>query len=125
VYIHQIKASWNLGFEQWLPKWRRNGFKTANGDPVKNVPLIRYISALLDQRAMSGQKVRIVTDIDSRANPYEKVRIQHVRGHTGEEGNEGADLLANQGCGLATVVERDWEAMESEIRADLEAGSYK
>ena len=45
------------GFREWMPKWLRNGFKSSTGQPVKNAPLIRYLSALLDLRAREGQKV--------------------------------------------------------------------
>ena len=41
-----------------MPKWLRNGFKSSTGQPVKNAPLIRYLSSLLDLRAREGQKVR-------------------------------------------------------------------
>ncbi|KAI0746188.1 ribonuclease H-like domain-containing protein [Earliella scabrosa] len=44
-------------FREWMPKWLRNGFKSSTGQPVKNAPLIRYLSALLDLRAREGQKV--------------------------------------------------------------------
>lgn len=33
----------------------------------------------------------------------------------GEEGNENADRLANQGCWLAETPERDWAALEQEV----------
>ena len=46
------------GFREWMPKWLKSGFIASNGKPVKNAPLIRYLSALLDQRAREGQKVR-------------------------------------------------------------------
>ena len=41
-----------------MPKWLKSGFIASNGKPVKNAPLIRYLSALLDQRAREGQKAR-------------------------------------------------------------------
>ncbi|RPD56755.1 ribonuclease H-like protein [Lentinus tigrinus ALCF2SS1-6] len=44
-------------FREWMPKWLNNNFKTSTGEPVKNAPLIRYLAALLDQRAREGQKV--------------------------------------------------------------------
>ncbi|KZT02364.1 ribonuclease H-like protein [Laetiporus sulphureus 93-53] len=83
----------------WLPKWLDNGFKTAKGDPVKNVQLIYYLNALLAQRALEGQKVH----------------LEYVRGHAGEEGNEGADALANIGAYKPTVPERDWEALQAQL----------
>ena len=78
-----------------MPKWLQNNFVSSTGQPVKNAPLIRYLSALLDQRARRGQKVH----------------LQYVRGHAGEEGNEGADRLANWGVTLPPRPERDWDAL--------------
>jgi hypothetical protein len=49
-----------------------------------------------------------------------KVRLQHVKGHAGEEGNDGADGLANLGCGMSVVGEKDWEAMENIVRKTLD-----
>ncbi|TFL03368.1 ribonuclease H-like domain-containing protein, partial [Pterulicium gracile] len=65
----------------WLPRWRTNGFKLANGKPAQNQPLIKYLDALMQNRRAKGQRVELF----------------HVRGHQGETGNEGADFLANRG----------------------------
>jgi hypothetical protein len=43
-----------------------------------------------------------------------------VKGHAGEEGNDGADGLANLGCGMSVVGEKDWEAMENKVRKTLD-----
>ncbi|KAI0779253.1 hypothetical protein C8Q74DRAFT_1258028 [Fomes fomentarius] len=75
-----------------MPKWLKNGFKSSTGEPAKNAPLIRYLSALLDFRAREGQKIH----------------LQYVKGHAGIEGNEGADQLANIGAMMAEESERDW-----------------
>jgi hypothetical protein len=90
------------GFKKWLPNWLNNGFLSASRQPVKNAPLIRYLSALLDTRACQGQKVR----------------LQHIKGHAGHEGNEGADLLAGVGSGMSAIEERDWETLEKALRAN-------
>ncbi|KAI1787469.1 ribonuclease H-like domain-containing protein, partial [Ganoderma leucocontextum] len=82
-------------FREWMPKWVRSGFIASNGKPVKNAPLIRYLSALLDQRAREGQKIH----------------LQYVKGHAGEEGNEGADYQANLGATMGELPERDWDAL--------------
>jgi len=93
-------------FKEWLPKWRANGFRSSAGQPVKNVPLIRYLSSLLDVRAFRSQKVR----------------LQYVKGHSGEEGNEGADFLAGQGCFMKSLSERNWEAEEGNVRQLIQNG---
>ncbi|EGO05297.1 hypothetical protein SERLA73DRAFT_44067 [Serpula lacrymans var. lacrymans S7.3] len=82
-------------FELWFPKWSSNGFKTSNGTPVKNAPLIQYLASLLETRRRKGQKVR----------------LKYVRGHNGHEGNEHADRLANMGTVLPPVPERNWERL--------------
>jgi hypothetical protein len=83
------------GFELWFPKWSANGFRTANGQPVKNADLIRYLAALLYARERAGPKVV----------------FKHVRGHVGIEGNECADRLANDGALKPELPERDWEQL--------------
>lgn len=82
-------------FESWFPKWSANGFRTANGQPVKNAELIRYLAALLYARERAGPKVI----------------FKHVRGHVGIEGNECADRLANDGALKPELPERDWERL--------------
>ena len=41
---------------------------------------------------------------------HEPVRFEHVRGHRGEVGNEGADRLAVQGTQQFEIPERNWAA---------------
>lgn len=64
------------GLSEWAPGWKRRGWKTAGGEPVKNVELWKELDALAARR---------------------KVRLTWVRGHNGDAGNERADELANQG----------------------------
>ncbi|KAG2138711.1 ribonuclease H-like domain-containing protein [Suillus bovinus] len=82
-------------FESWFSKWSANGFRAANGQPVKNAELIRYLAALLYARERAGPKVV----------------FKHVRGHVGIEGNECADRLANDGTLKPELPERDWEQL--------------
>ncbi|KAI0646029.1 ribonuclease H-like domain-containing protein [Trametes meyenii] len=86
-------------FRHWMPKWLQNNFKTASGEPVKNASLIRYLSALLNERAREGQKIH----------------LQYIKGHAGHEGNEGADRLANVGATMPEETERDWDALLSAL----------
>jgi ribonuclease HI len=64
------------GISEWLPKWIRNGWKTASKEPVKNHDLW--------ERLMHAKSTH-------------SVEWQWVKGHAGHPGNERADLLANQG----------------------------
>jgi ribonuclease HI len=91
-----------VGFTDWLPGWRRRNFTTSKGTPVKNVELVKYMDALFSTRQRSGQEVR----------------LEHVRGHAGEEGNEGADALAVCGTKLQEVEEPDWDALRSMLEKE-------
>ena len=63
-----------------------------------------YMDALLSLRGRSGQQVK----------------LQHVRGHAGEVGNEGADALAVRGTTLHEVDEPDWDTLR--LKLDEEPG---
>ncbi|NLV79024.1 MAG: ribonuclease HI [Rhodococcus sp.] len=62
---------------EWLPGWKRKGWKTASGAPVKNLDLVRDIDRALTERT----------------GP---VRFRWVRGHVGNHFNEVADKLAGE-----------------------------
>jgi hypothetical protein len=98
-----------VGFQLWLPKWQQNGFRTATGVHIKNVGIIRYLSAHLDARSSYGQQIY----------------LHYVKGHNGEEGNKGADAQANKGTMFPAVPERDWEKLELELREQIEAGQLR
>jgi len=68
------------GHREWLPNWKRNGWKTSTKSDVKNADLWRR----LDSEIIKARTRRNVT-------------LQWVRGHAGEEGNEAADRLAVAG----------------------------
>lgn len=62
---------------EWLPGWKRKGWKTATGAPVKNLDLVQAIDR----------------ELAERAGP---VRFRWVRGHVGNHFNEVADTLAGE-----------------------------
>ncbi|HBX35802.1 MAG TPA: ribonuclease HI [Pseudohongiella sp.] len=64
------------GISEWLPNWKRRGWKTANRKPVLNQELWQALDELSQQH-----------DID----------WHWVKGHSGHPGNELADELANRG----------------------------
>ena len=64
------------GITEWMGRWKRNGWKTAAGKPVKNADLWR--------------------ELDSAAAQH-RVEWRWVRGHSGHRENERADELANRG----------------------------
>ncbi len=66
------------GITEWLKGWKAKGWKTAAGQPVKNVDLWQR----LDQLVASGGH---------------RIHWHWVKGHAGDPGNERADALANRG----------------------------
>lgn len=65
------------GITGWVHGWKRKGWRTAAGQPVKNEDLWRRL--------------------DSAAAPL-NVDWRWVKGHAGHEGNELADALATRGA---------------------------
>lgn len=64
------------GILEWMPKWKKNGWRTADKKPVKNVDLWQ--------------------SLDEQVARHE-IRWHWVKGHSGVPDNELADQLANQG----------------------------
>jgi len=64
------------GLQEWMPRWKNNGWCTANKQSVKNEDLWRQLDALASQHNM---------------------RLHWIKGHSGHPGNERADALANEG----------------------------
>ncbi|KAH9919449.1 ribonuclease H-like domain-containing protein [Epithele typhae] len=67
----------------YLANWKNNGWRTAGGQPVKNLNLIKYADILITERRRVYQQ---------------SIELFKVAGHSGEMGNEGADALANAGA---------------------------
>ena len=70
------------GIMTWIHGWKKRGWKTADGKPVKNVELWQQLEGL--------------------ANAHD-VQWHWVKGHAGDPGNERADMLANKG--VQTVLD--------------------
>lgn len=64
------------GITEWMTNWKRNGWRTAAKEPVKNADLWQQLDAL---------------------NQQHQVSWAWVKGHSGHRENEIADTLANQG----------------------------
>jgi ribonuclease HI len=63
------------GIEEWVPKWRANGWRTADKKPVKNQDLWQRLSEAVSTH---------------------QVRWQWVRGHNGHAENERVDEAARE-----------------------------
>lgn len=64
------------GITDWMPNWKKRGWKTAAKTPVKNEELWRRLDAAIAKH---------------------KVEWKWVKGHSGDTGNDRADVLANLG----------------------------
>jgi ribonuclease HI len=64
------------GITSWIAGWRRNGWRTADGRPVKNADLWQRLDA---------------------AQARHQVTWNWIRGHAGHPENERADALARAG----------------------------
>jgi ribonuclease HI len=69
------------GILEWVPNWKRRGWKTADRKPVKNQDLWETLDALAATHDLEWH---------------------WVRGHSGNEGNERVDLLANRAIDALT-----------------------
>ena len=63
------------GITEWLPQWKRRGWKTAAKQPVKNQDLWERLERAIERH---------------------QVDWQWIKGHSGHEENERADSLANR-----------------------------
>jgi ribonuclease HI len=64
------------GISKWIVSWRRNGWRTAAKEPVKNSELWKRLDAAMERHTVTWH---------------------WVRGHAGHEENERADQLAREG----------------------------
>ena len=64
------------GIEEWIHNWKKREWKGANKKPVKNIELWKQLDELRDKH---------------------NIKWKWVKGHSGDPGNEIADMLANKG----------------------------
>jgi ribonuclease HI len=76
VDLHTDSQYLRQGIMSWIHGWKRNGWRTADRKPVKNVDLWQRLDAALARH---------------------QVRWHWVRGHSGHDLNERADRLAREG----------------------------
>jgi ribonuclease HI len=78
VVIHTDSKYVMDGITRWLPRWKKNGWKTADKKPVKNEDLWRALEAECERHHATWR---------------------WVRGHAGHAENERADALARGAIG--------------------------
>ncbi len=76
VDIHTDSQYVRGGVTGWIHGWKRNGWRTADKKPVKNIELWQQLDA---------------------ATARHQIRWHWVKGHAGHPENERADVLARQG----------------------------
>lgn len=76
VLLHTDSKYVMDGIRSWLPNWKKRGWKTASKKPVKNQDLWQALD---------------------EAQARHDVTWKWVKGHSGNDGNEEADRLANLG----------------------------
>jgi ribonuclease HI len=84
VRLHTDSNYLRNGVTIWLPRWKANGWRTADKKPVKNQDLWRELEAAVERH---------------------RVEWHWVRGHSGDLDNERADQLAREAirAGRATA----------------------
>lgn len=70
------------GITEWIRGWKAKGWMTASKQPVKNVELWQRLDKLV-------------------AEGGHQIEWRWVKGHSGDPGNERADMLANKGVDKA------------------------
>jgi ribonuclease HI len=73
VELHTDSKYVHDGISKWIHGWKRNGWKTADKKPVKNMDLWQRLDSAIQQH---------------------EVHWRWVKGHAGHEMNERADRLA-------------------------------
>ena len=76
IVLHTDSQYVMKGITEWIRGWKAKGWKTASRQPVKNVDLWTRLDGLC---------------------ALHRIDWIWVRGHSGHNGNERADMLANRG----------------------------
>ena len=80
VIVHTDSQYVQKGITEWIRGWKARGWRTAAKEPVKNADLWKRLDELI--------------------GPHE-IDWVWVKGHSGHDGNERADALANRGVPVA------------------------
>jgi ribonuclease HI len=76
IRLHTDSTYVQKGISEWIHSWKKRDWRTADKKPVKNDDLWKELDRLTQRH---------------------KIEWLWVRGHSGHDGNEQADRLANQG----------------------------
>jgi len=84
VHLHTDSQYVQKGISQWIDSWKARNWRTAGRKPVKNEDLWKLLDHLTQQH---------------------EIEWCWVRGHSGHNGNERADQLAN--CGVEMIASEE------------------
>ena len=76
VELHTDSVYVKDGLNKWMPNWKRNGWRTSDKKPVKNLELWQALDMAVTRHTINWL---------------------WVKGHAGDPMNERADELANEG----------------------------
>ena len=82
VTVHTDSEYVRKGITEWIHGWKAKGWRTAAKQPVKNVELWQRLDKLVQEAG-------------------HQIEWRWVKGHSGDPGNERADMLANKGVDKA------------------------
>ena len=83
VILHTDSQYVQKGITEWIRGWKAKGWMTASKQPVKNVELWQRLDKLVSEGG-------------------HQIEWRWVKGHSGDPGNERADMLANKGVASLT-----------------------
>jgi ribonuclease HI len=69
---HYVKR----GITEWLPKWKKNNYKSSNNKPIKNMEIWKLL--------------------DEEQSKITKLEWEHVKAHNGHPLNERVDKIARE-----------------------------
>ncbi|MDH7486252.1 MAG: ribonuclease HI [Anaerolineae bacterium] len=103
VHLHTDSEYLRLGITEWLPRWRRDGWRSAGRRPVKNRDLWRALLATLE---------------------LHDVQWHWVKGHADDPGNVRADLLARSAIEeIGRQAPPDHEPLDEQLALPLDPGA--
>lgn len=82
VHIHTDSTYLRDGITKWIHGWKKNGWRTSDKKPVKNIDLWQRLETAIG---------------------HHDVKWHWVRGHSGHAENERADALARQALDAARM----------------------
>jgi len=86
VDLHTDSEYLRMGVTQWMAGWKKKGWRTASGSPVRNVDLWKALDAAIGKH---------------------EIRWHWVRGHSGDRWNERVDRMASEAIGGGSGLVED------------------